>query len=48
MRKLEREIWEKREKDKGTGDMTDGQVGAVVLILALLIIIRIMDKENGK
>lgn len=26
--------------------MTDGQAGALVLILALLIIIRIMDKEN--
>lgn len=44
---MEREIW---QDDKGTGskEMTDGQIGAFILILILLLIIRIMDKKCGE
>lgn len=37
---MEGEIWENAE-------MTDGQIGIVVLIIVLVIIIKIMDKECG-
>ena len=37
---MEGEIWENAE-------MTDGQKGIIVLIIVLVLIIRIMDKECG-
>ena len=37
---MERKIWESAE-------MTDGQIGLTILIVAMILIIRIMDKNEG-